>query len=141
MGGSATALCIPNRVPAWAVEIAPAMAFSTGLLVLGLVLVGFAGHCVKVETPAAPEWTPDEAGQVVNWVREFWRRHGRLEDSGGTGSPRAFEDRRTATNAVLVIPGPGTSRFRGFVCPGGRSTVHRGFHTWNGVEPPRQTRA
>src|SRR5262245_52208029 len=64
-------------LPAWLVEIAPAMAFSTGLLMLGLVLVGFDGHSVTVEAPAAPEAKPEEAERVVPWVREFRRRHGR----------------------------------------------------------------
>ena len=64
-------------LPAWAVEIAPAMAFSTGLLMLGLVLVGFGGHSMKAEAPAVPEATPDETEHVVSWVREFRRRHGR----------------------------------------------------------------
>jgi hypothetical protein len=64
-------------LPAWTVEIAPAMAFSTGLLMLGLVLVGFGGHSMKVEAPAAPEVKPDETERVVPWVREFRRRHGR----------------------------------------------------------------
>jgi hypothetical protein len=77
MGWVGNRLCIPNRIPAWAVEIAPAMAFSTGLLVLGLVLVGFGGHSVKMEAPAAQELTPDQAEQVVSWVRVFRRRHGR----------------------------------------------------------------
>jgi hypothetical protein len=64
-------------LPAWAVEIAPAMAFSTGLLMLGLVLVGFGGHSVKAEAPAAPEAKPDESEHVVSWVRAYRRRHGR----------------------------------------------------------------
>jgi hypothetical protein len=64
-------------LPAWLVEIAPAMAFSTGPLMLGLVLVGFGGHSIKEEAPAAPETMPDETEQVVSWVREYRRRHGR----------------------------------------------------------------
>ena len=64
-------------LPAWLVEIIPAMAFSTGLLMLGLVLVGFGGHSMTAEAPAAPEVKPDETEQVVSWVREYRRRHGR----------------------------------------------------------------
>src|SRR5262245_21125523 len=64
-------------LPAWLVEIVPAMAFSTGLLVLGLVLVGFGGHSMKAESPAVPEAAPDGAEHVVSWVREYRRRHGR----------------------------------------------------------------
>jgi hypothetical protein len=64
-------------LPAWFVEIVPAMSFSTGLLVLGLVLVGFGGHSMKAEAPAVPEPMPDGAEHVVSWVREYRRRHGR----------------------------------------------------------------
>jgi hypothetical protein len=64
-------------LPAWAVEIVPAMAFSTGLLLLGLVLVGFGGHSMKAEAPAVPEPMPDGTEHVVSWVREYRRRHGR----------------------------------------------------------------
>jgi hypothetical protein len=64
-------------LPAWLVEIVPAMAFSTGLLMLGLVLVGFGGHSMTAEAPAVPETNPDENEQVVSWVREYRRRHGR----------------------------------------------------------------
>jgi len=73
-------------LPQWLVEIVPAMSFSTGLLVLGFVLVGFAAHEhgsqanhleQKAEGPAVPEPMPDEAERVVSWVRAFERRHGR----------------------------------------------------------------
>lgn len=67
-------------LPAWAVEIVPAMAFSTGLLVLGFVLIDFGWHVPqgqKAEAPAAPETKPDETEQVVSWVRAYRRRHGR----------------------------------------------------------------
>jgi hypothetical protein len=64
-------------LPAWAVEIVPAMAFSTGLLLLGLVLVGYGGHSMKAEAPAVLEPMPDGADHVVSWVREYRRRHGR----------------------------------------------------------------
>ena len=74
---SHTLVADATGLPAWAVEIAPALAFSTGLLMLGLVLVGFGGHSMKVEAPAVPEAKPDEAEQVVSWVREFRRRRGR----------------------------------------------------------------
>jgi hypothetical protein len=53
------------------------MAFSTGLLMLGLVLVGFGGHSMKAEAPAVPEAMPDQTEHVVSWVRAYRRRHGR----------------------------------------------------------------
>ena len=74
---SYTLVADATGLPAWVVEITPALAFSTGLLMLGLVLVGFGGHSMKVEAPAVPEAKPDEAEQVVSWVREFRRRRGR----------------------------------------------------------------
>jgi len=69
-------------LPGWLVEIVPAMTFSTGLLVLGFVLVGFASHPhgsqeQTVEASAASEPMPDERERVVDWVREFKRRTGR----------------------------------------------------------------
>jgi hypothetical protein len=64
-------------LPAWLVEIVPAMAFSTGLLMLGLVLVGFGGHSVTAEAPAVPETKPDENEHVVSWIKGYRRRHGR----------------------------------------------------------------
>ena len=67
-------------LPAWLVEIIPAMAFSSGLLVLGFVLIGFGAHGSQeqtVESPAVPETKPDETERVVSWVREYRRRHGR----------------------------------------------------------------
>jgi hypothetical protein len=58
------------------------MTFSTGLLVLGFVLVGFAVHGSgseeqKEEVPVVQEPTPDERERVVSWVKEYRRRHGR----------------------------------------------------------------
>jgi hypothetical protein len=67
-------------LPEWLVELVAAMAFSTGLLVLGFVLVGFGAHASKEETAtplAVPVATPDKNERVVSWVREFRRRHGR----------------------------------------------------------------
>jgi hypothetical protein len=67
-------------LPGWLVEIVPAMTFSTGLLVLGFVLVGFGAHGSQeqaVEAPTASEPLPDEREKVVDWVREFKRRTGR----------------------------------------------------------------
>ena len=67
-------------LPEWLVEIVPAMAFSTGLLVLGFVLIGFGVHASKEETAVATavlEPVPDKNERVVSWVREFRRRHGR----------------------------------------------------------------
>jgi hypothetical protein len=68
-------------LPAWLVELAPAMAFSTGLLVLGFVLVGFGAHGSHVEqtvtSPAVPDVEPDETERVVSWIKAFERRHGR----------------------------------------------------------------
>jgi hypothetical protein len=67
-------------LPEWLVELMPAMAFSTGLLVLGFVLVGFGAHASKEETAAplaVPVAVPDKNERVVSWVREFRRRHGR----------------------------------------------------------------
>src|SRR5262249_26280487 len=69
-------------LPEWLVEIVPAMSFSTGLLVLGFVLVGFAahGHGLEGQTAVASavlEPLPDEREQVVSWVRAYRQRHGR----------------------------------------------------------------
>jgi hypothetical protein len=74
-------------LPEWLVEIVPAMTFSTGLLVLGFTLVGFAAHGdgssavnrpeQTVSVPAVLEPVPDERERVVNWIRAFERRHGR----------------------------------------------------------------
>ena len=104
-------------LPAWLVEIVPAMAFSTGLLMLGLVLVGFGGHSVTAEVPAVPEEYPDENEQVVSWIQAYHRRrHGR----DPRRSPRCEEP---STASPRPLPGdgygpretdPGTSRFRGF---------------------------
>lgn len=77
---SHTLLADATGLPDWAVEIAPAMTFSSGLLVLGFVLIGFGAHGSqewKVEGPAVPEPKPDENERVVNWVKAFRRRHGR----------------------------------------------------------------
>ena len=49
-------------LPEWLVEIVPAMAFSTGLLVLGFVLVGYGAHSSAEQTasgPAVPDAEPD----------------------------------------------------------------------------------
>jgi hypothetical protein len=67
-------------LPEWLVEIVPAMAFSTGLLVLGFVLVGYGAHGSQEQTVVASavlEPAPDKNERVVSWVREFRRRHGR----------------------------------------------------------------
>lgn len=69
-------------LPGWLVEIVPALAFSSGLMVLGFVLVGFGAHGSpeggrKVEAPAVPEVKPDETERVVSWVKEFRLRRGR----------------------------------------------------------------
>jgi hypothetical protein len=74
-------------LPEWLVEIVPAISFSTGLLVLGFVLVGFAAHEHGTEVaksapeqtvagPAVPDVRPDETERVVSWIREYRRRHG-----------------------------------------------------------------
>lgn len=77
---SPTLVADATGLPAWVVEIVPAMTFSSSLMVLGFVLIGFGGHgsqeC-RVEAPAVPEPKPDEHERVVSWVREFRRRHGR----------------------------------------------------------------
>jgi hypothetical protein len=68
-------------LPAWLVEMVAAMAFSTGLLVLGFVLIGFGSHgateAQTADDPAVPDRMPDENERVVSWVKEFRRRHGR----------------------------------------------------------------
>jgi hypothetical protein len=68
-------------LPEWLVEIVPAMSFSTGLLVLGFVLVGFGAHGQETaqcsQAPAVPETAPDETERVVSWIKAFERRHGR----------------------------------------------------------------
>jgi hypothetical protein len=82
---SHTLVADATGLPEWFVEIVPAMTFSTGLLVLGFVLVGFAAHehgsAAKpveqtVATPAVLEPLPDEREQVVSWIREYRKRHG-----------------------------------------------------------------
>jgi hypothetical protein len=58
----------------------PAMAFSTGLLALGFVLVGFGALGSQEQTvvrPAAPDVEPDETERVVSWIKAFESRHGR----------------------------------------------------------------
>jgi len=77
---SHTVVADATGLPAWLVDIASAMAFSSGLLVLGFVLVGFGAHGSKeqkVEVVAVPEPMPDEREQVVSWVRQYRRRYGR----------------------------------------------------------------
>jgi len=67
-------------LPEWLVELVPAMAFSTGLLVLGFVCVGYGAHGSTEQTVASlavPEAAPDKNERVVPWVREYRRRHGR----------------------------------------------------------------
>lgn len=67
-------------LPPWLVEIVPAMTFSTGLLVLGFVLIGYGAHGSneqKVPEQAVLEPVLDKREQVVDWVREFKRRTGR----------------------------------------------------------------
>jgi len=67
-------------LPDWLVEIVPAMTFSTGLLVLGFVLIGFGAHGSheqKEEAPAVLEPVPDERERVVSWVKAYRQRHGR----------------------------------------------------------------
>jgi hypothetical protein len=64
LNGSSQALVADaTGLPEWLVELAPAMAFSTGLLVLGFVLVGFGAHGSQEQTiphPAVPDVEPDE---------------------------------------------------------------------------------
>ena len=69
-------------LPEWLVEIVPAISFSTGLLVLGFVLVGFAAHgggSKEHQEVAAAVLEPvsDERERVVSWVRAYRQRHGR----------------------------------------------------------------
>jgi len=61
-------------LPAWLVEIVPAMLFSTGLMVMGLVLVGFAAHrspipAVALE-PVAPDPRPSAEIVTLEGVRD-----------------------------------------------------------------------
>jgi hypothetical protein len=63
-------------------EIVPAMTFSTGLLVLGFVLVGFAAHGGGSKERKASEQAvlvpvSDERERVVSWVKAYRQRHGR----------------------------------------------------------------
>jgi hypothetical protein len=78
---SPTIVADTTGLPAWLVDIGSAMAFSTGLLVLGFVLVGFGAHGSPVEQieliPAVPEEVLDERERVVSWIQEYRRRHGR----------------------------------------------------------------
>lgn len=70
-------------LPAWVVEVVPALTFSSSLMLLGLVLVGFGGHGSSstlgssVETASAQAVQREEVERVVSWVNEFRRRHGR----------------------------------------------------------------
>lgn len=69
-------------LPAWFVEVVPALAFSSSVMLLGLVLVGFGGHPASQSTPQVELVTlstarRDEAEEVIDWVREFRGRHGR----------------------------------------------------------------
>ena len=79
--GKVALLADATGLPNWLVEIVPALLFSVALQLLGFVLIGFAGHSseqeylAKVVAAAAPE--PDETEQVVDWCREYRRRHGR----------------------------------------------------------------
>jgi hypothetical protein len=79
---SHTLVADTTGLPSWLVDLASAMAFSTGMLVLGFALIGFAAHEGGSEertavAPAVPVALPDEREQVVSWVREYRRRHGR----------------------------------------------------------------
>ena len=79
--GKVALLADATGLPNWLVEIVPALLFSVALQLLGFVLIGFAGHSseqeylAKVVAAAAPE--PDETEQVVDWCREYRRRHGK----------------------------------------------------------------
>ena len=79
--GKAALLADATGLPNWLVEIVPALLFSVALQLLGFVLIGFAGHAsekehvAKVVAASMPE--PDEAERVVDWCREYRRRHGR----------------------------------------------------------------
>jgi hypothetical protein len=58
------------------------LTFSTALLVLGFVLIGFAAHGHgpegrMVEAKAVLEPTPDERERVVSWVKAYRQQHGR----------------------------------------------------------------
>ena len=78
---SHTLIADATGLPPWLVDIGSAMAFSTGLMVLGFVLAGFGLHGSQEQTePAQAVLEPvvlDEREQVVSWVREYRRRHGR----------------------------------------------------------------
>jgi hypothetical protein len=80
---SHTLVADATGLPVLVVELTSALAFSTGLLVLGFVLVAYGAHgsAVKpveqtVATPAVLEPIPDETERVVSWIREYRQRHG-----------------------------------------------------------------
>jgi hypothetical protein len=69
---SHTLVADATGLPPWLVEIVTALAFSTGLIALGFLLVGYGAHGEAVQTAV-----PDEREKVIGWVREYHRRHGR----------------------------------------------------------------
>lgn len=79
---SAHLLAEVTGLPAWMVEVVPALSFSSALTLLGLVLVGFGGHGARearprVEIALAPVIPRDDVQDVVDWVKQFRQRHGR----------------------------------------------------------------
>jgi hypothetical protein len=78
---SHTLIADATGLPPWLVDIASAMAFSTGLLLLGFGLIAFGGHALKARetevVTAVLEPLPDERERVLSWVREYRQRHGR----------------------------------------------------------------
>ena len=79
--GKTALLADATGLPSWLVEITPSLMFSVALQLLGFVLLGFAGHASEKEhvaqVVAASMPEPDRDEQVVDWCREYRRRHGR----------------------------------------------------------------
>jgi hypothetical protein len=68
-------------LPIALVEVVPALAFSSGLLILGFVCIAFGAHGSperREVVEAVLEPVPDEREKVVSWVQAYRQRHGRL---------------------------------------------------------------
>jgi hypothetical protein len=56
-------------------EIAPSLLFSSAIMVLDLVCLGFLDHSMKPETTAKAV-LPDETERGVDWIRVYSAKHG-----------------------------------------------------------------
>jgi hypothetical protein len=73
-------------LPDWLVDLVPALAFSTGLLGLGFVMLSYGAHGGsrerkleerKPDLAAAPVKQADTSERVVSWIRAYRDRYGR----------------------------------------------------------------